>query len=474
MHLIDLIPFLLLVVRFIPVASGEGSFSNQVSPNSWNGRFPSYGQAVGPLASASAATAVADERQQHPLLDQELSKLLSQHSSVPVPPSSLLTLATAQEPLPPPASAAALETGAVDAASSYRQTEALEGRIAELQHSLEALQSEEQRLRADNGILKQEIDRWQHQQPPPAPKQGLSPWGQRAAAAAAARSKAPQTSQHAASTAPSKDAKAPKALLELPSVDQHAPVVAGGPDTSILELQLQLWQVLTIIGCLLLLVVACYSHSILPLLLSVGKKKPKAASASGKRSEQSLPTDWRDRLSQSVPDLQKHPSVSDALRYAGIASYSIHISEVHVGGLLSARSLYLRVQDGRGREVSSSIVDQEDAPFVKFRDSFVLEVRHSDAECIFAVMDATSGEALGLLAFPPRELITLAQRRNRQFFRAELRAPLRGNAAIPELPPQADAPGSTSNPSSFNSLRPYLAMRLAYQDVALDPSDRSR
>mmetsp|Transcript_30905 Transcript_30905/g.67712 ORF Transcript_30905/g.67712 Transcript_30905/m.67712 type:complete len:398 (-) Transcript_30905:118-1311(-) len=154
-------------------------------------------------------------------------------------------------------------------------------------------------------------------------------------------------------------------------------------------------------------------------------------------------SDWRDSVSMACGGSSR-PRIDAALRRLGVSHYKIEISEIHVGSLLSGGSIHVRISSDVGEWYRTQAIVQDDGSFMRFKETAVLNVRLSDGPYVVAVYN-DQGE-LARLSMRPMELVQLAQRRHREFYRAELEA---DEQRLQDL-----------NKGRDSTRKPYAAMRI--------------
>jgi len=215
---------------------------------------------------------------------------------------------------------------------------------------------------------------------------------------------------HLAKTAAAAPSKAPPATNSLVSLIESMRQQLGA-----------LWGAAPAAGCVFLLSLAslCALVALWSAALSSchSQRRPQKRSGGGRGAEQH---DWRDIATQALTCGGRLAVLEPALRYVGVASYKIEISEIHLGSLLGGDDVFVRLVDGgaAGQERRTKVVRRSDGSFLRFVEVFVLDVRKVDGKLLISVHD-DRGE-LASLELPALELIRLARRPNQEYFRSEL------------------------------------------------------
>lgn len=133
------------------------------------------------------------------------------------------------------------------------------------------------------------------------------------------------------------------------------------------------------------------------------------------------------------------------LRSMGAAHYRIEISEIHVGSLLGGGDVQVSVAVGEGATdpQCTEVVRRCDGSFLKFGETFVMDVRKGGQPLVLQVIDSRG--KLASLRLPAREAITLALREHSHYYRSEL-------VAEPALLQQLSQEASDR--------KPYAAMKI--------------
>jgi hypothetical protein len=117
--------------------------------------------------------------------------------------------------------------------------------------------------------------------------------------------------------------------------------------------------------------------------------------------------------------------LSNGLRHlGGGTSRWIEISEIHIGSMFSCRDVRVHIHADRGQEHLTQTVRNADGSFIRFRETFTVEVRTSflrgnDCPLVLEVIDPTG--ILADIEIPAAELLILASRPHREYHRTELR-----------------------------------------------------
>jgi len=301
----------------------------------------------------------------HPLLENELAKMRQRSVSPVVPPAG--------SPLGLPRA------------------------LAELRAELGLVHAGEAKLRADNDLLRQELGHWRAAGERVARRTGEASSPRIAKAVAPAQTLGGQRGGPGASV-PKATALA-QTVLPQPS--------ASPPSFSVWQLLVLLVGVLGLLGALQFNAIAAKIG-----IRDVGLgAHPKSLEG---------PADWRDRVLTSCKRLNSSPTLVSALRLAGIGSYRLQLTDIHVGGLPVDRRLYLRLRDARGAAQYTGIVRVSAEGFLRFAEALVVHVRRSERACTMCLIDACLNESSEEIELSIAELIRLAHRRRQRFFRARL------------------------------------------------------
>lgn len=111
-------------------------------------------------------------------------------------------------------------------------------------------------------------------------------------------------------------------------------------------------------------------------------------------------------------------------------SHQVEISEIHISSMFSDRDVrvMLGIRGAGKKRYSTKVIRQSHDSFIRFEDTFVLDVQATDPALMVVVCEGSassdsescSKDALAHLELPVQELLTLAKRRHREFYRAEL------------------------------------------------------
>jgi len=270
--------------------------------------------------------------------------------------------------------------------------------IDQLRIQMRLMQADEAKLRADNGLLRQELGEWRAV-------------GERMAASAGHRG---DTHAMAGARASGGNQPRPPARAALAVASPNAFAQYATARTNDRLPMVEAWQVIAIAVGFMSLAAA----------FKVGMAKDqsnKPAAAAGGDSAPPTPSsasawyDWSPTAYKAF------------LRLAGIGDVFAEITEVHVGGLSGTRSLYVRIRDGHGQPQSTEIVHSSGYDFVKFREPLALHLRSSDRACKVSLVDAASDEDLAEVEIATRQLFQLVNRRHQRHYRSLMRFTKRGS-----------------------------------------------
>jgi len=118
----------------------------------------------------------------------------------------------------------------------------------------------------------------------------------------------------------------------------------------------------------------------------------------------------------------------------------VEVSEIHIGSILAGGDVFVSLQLPTGEERRTEAIKRTDGGFLRFSEMFTFNVRTSDAPFSLIVSEGP-GRRLAHYQMPARELVNLAKREHREYFRCEL------------VPGQAF-------PASGRNKKPYAAMRI--------------
>jgi len=133
------------------------------------------------------------------------------------------------------------------------------------------------------------------------------------------------------------------------------------------------------------------------------------------------------------------------LRALGAMTYEVEISEVHVGSLAAYGDVEVHFKLGSDEPLKTEVVQASDGSFLRFSQAFTFTVRKGAEPLTLSVVALPRGQEIASLELSSTELINLACREKRSYFRADLRP----------SDAQEDALAR-----SAQTKRPYAAMRI--------------
>lgn len=102
-------------------------------------------------------------------------------------------------------------------------------------------------------------------------------------------------------------------------------------------------------------------------------------------------------------------ALEPVFRFVTRMPYNVEIAEVHIGGLPAggARRLVVHVGSNEGR---TSAVEDIEGAFVRFPETFNFAIQTSDERCVFSIIDDATNAETAHVELPAVEIINLAQR----------------------------------------------------------------
>jgi len=165
------------------------------------------------------------------------------------------------------------------------------------------------------------------------------------------------------------------------------------------------WQVI-LVGLLLASIVASVS-----MWFGVVSKAPKERrgriSHEGEARPRQEEAGWRKR-------------VTPWLRTLGVVAYEIEISEVHVGSLAAYGDVEARFALGADEPLKTEVVQASDGSFLRFSQAFTFKAHKGSEPLTLSVVSLPAGQEIARLELTSTELIKLACREKRSYFRADL------------------------------------------------------
>lgn len=134
---------------------------------------------------------------------------------------------------------------------------------------------------------------------------------------------------------------------------------------------------------------------------------------------------WRDIMCQFATCNRRCPRSSSLLRYLGVSSYAVEISEIHLGNVLVGAEVYVNLRLGPDQEFNTPLVEKSDGAVFKFTSAFVFQVGRNDKPLVLSVIskDNLVQDRLAYLEIPALELLMLAHEQGksrREYFRFDL------------------------------------------------------
>lgn len=142
-------------------------------------------------------------------------------------------------------------------------------------------------------------------------------------------------------------------------------------------------------------------------------------------------------------------------RAVGLTYISVEISEIQLGHLLVGGDVYVSIDIGTNPLLNTRTINKSDGVFLRFKESFKVNVRKTEKPCIFRIMDqdVLMHDQIAQLEINAWEFVNLARKgsadANSGYYRFDLQHRQRRKW-------QKTVKGFT-NP---NALRPYIAFRL--------------
>jgi len=140
-------------------------------------------------------------------------------------------------------------------------------------------------------------------------------------------------------------------------------------------------------------------------------------------------------------------------RAVGLTYQAVEISEIQLGHLLVGGDVYVGIDIGTNPVLNTRTINQSDGVFLRFRESFRVNVRKTDKPCVFKVIDqdVLMHDQIAQLEINAWEFVNLARKgsadANSGYYRFDLQHRQKRMKAA------SKAKGS-------DGLRPYIAMRL--------------
>jgi hypothetical protein len=138
-------------------------------------------------------------------------------------------------------------------------------------------------------------------------------------------------------------------------------------------------------------------------------------------------------------------------RFIGLAYEAVEISEIQLGHLLVGGDVYVSIDIGTNPIFNTRTINQSDGVFLRFRETFRVNVRKTDNPCIFKIIDqdVLMSDQIAQLEINAWEFVRLAKQGRSDassgYYRFDLQHRQRRNRQ------QTKGPGGH---------RPYIAMRL--------------
>jgi hypothetical protein len=143
-------------------------------------------------------------------------------------------------------------------------------------------------------------------------------------------------------------------------------------------------------------------------------------------------------------------------RALGLAYQAVEISEIQLGHLLIGGDVFVSIDIGTNPLMNTRTINKSDGVFLRFNETFRVNVRKTDAPCLFKVIDqdVLISDQIAQLEINAREFVNMATKgsadANSGYFRFDLQHRERKKGQGVKMP-RTRSPGIT---------RPYIAMRL--------------
>eukprot|EP00746_Dinoflagellata_sp_MGD_P162878 gnl/MRDRNA2_/MRDRNA2_90624_c0_seq1.p1 gnl/MRDRNA2_/MRDRNA2_90624_c0~~gnl/MRDRNA2_/MRDRNA2_90624_c0_seq1.p1 ORF type:complete len:488 (-),score=91.70 gnl/MRDRNA2_/MRDRNA2_90624_c0_seq1:9-1472(-) len=142
-------------------------------------------------------------------------------------------------------------------------------------------------------------------------------------------------------------------------------------------------------------------------------------------------------------------------RAVGLTYISVEISEIQLGHLLVGGDVYVSIDIGTNPLLNTRTINKSDGVFLRFKESFKVNVRKTEKPCLFKIMDqdVLMHDQIAQLEINAWEFVNLARKgsadANSGYYRFDLQHRQRRIKG-----------GTVKGFTNPGALRPYIAMRL--------------